>query len=107
MKVLVSKEDSWKLDSSMFCLEGNWETGYFFDKDIFFMTGVTTYCEEGAVVSLDESFLGDLKSSEFRIYLMAAKRHFDIGDAKTALQYQKMVIASINLQREIKDAFFI
>ena len=50
MKVLVSKEDSWKLDSSMFCLEGNWETGYFFDKDIFFMTGVTTYCEEGAVV---------------------------------------------------------
>lgn len=47
MKVIVNKEDSWKLDSSMFCLEGSWETGYVLDKDIFFMVGVRTYCEVG------------------------------------------------------------
>jgi hypothetical protein len=46
-KVMVSKEDSWKLDTSMFCLEGNWETGYLLDKDIFFMVGVKSYCEVG------------------------------------------------------------
>lgn len=48
MKVLVSKEDSWKLDTSMFIVEGSWETGYIYDRQIFFMVGVTAYCGEGA-----------------------------------------------------------
>jgi hypothetical protein len=48
MKVLVSKEDSWKLDSSMFIIDGSWETGYVYDENIFFMVGVTSYCEVGA-----------------------------------------------------------
>lgn len=54
--VIVSKEDSWKLDTSMFCVEGNWETGYVLDTDIFFMVGVTSYYEEGA-----SSVLGSLE----------------------------------------------
>ena len=46
--VMVSRDDAWKLDTSMFCLEGNWETGYVLDKNVFFMVGVDTYYEEGA-----------------------------------------------------------
>lgn len=47
MKVLVSKEDSWKLDTSMFIIDGSWETGYVYDENIFFMVGVTTCYGEG------------------------------------------------------------
>jgi hypothetical protein len=39
--VLLSKEDSWKLDSSMFCVQGSWETGYVYNEEIFFMVGVS------------------------------------------------------------------
>jgi hypothetical protein len=45
--VLLSKEDSWKLDSSMFFVEGSWETGYVYNEEIFFMAGVTTCYEVG------------------------------------------------------------
>jgi hypothetical protein len=48
MKVLVSREDAWKLDTSMFVVDGSWKTGYLYDRQIFFMVGVTSYCGEGA-----------------------------------------------------------
>ena len=45
---MVTRDDAWKLENSMFCLEGSWETGYVLDKNVFFMVGVDTYYEEGA-----------------------------------------------------------
>lgn len=48
MKVLVSRDDAWNLENSMFVVEGCWETGFILDADIFFMVGVTTYCLENA-----------------------------------------------------------
>jgi hypothetical protein len=41
MRVLVTKEDAWSLDNSMFVVQGSWETGYEYDSDLFFLVGVT------------------------------------------------------------------
>ncbi len=46
-KVLVSRDDAWKLESSMFVIDGSWETGYTTNDEVLFMVGVTTYCEVG------------------------------------------------------------
>lgn len=46
MRVLVTKEDAWSLDNSMFVVQGSWETGYEYDSDLFFLVGVTA-CRVG------------------------------------------------------------
>jgi hypothetical protein len=79
--VMVTKEDSWKLDSSMFCVEGNWETGYIFDKDIFFMVGVTTYYKVGASVIVTAGFEPSTNRMEFALhYLSKAQEYVDCND---------------------------
>ena len=74
-KVLVSKEDSWKLDTSMFCVNGSWETGYQFDIDIFFMVGVTSYYEVGWYSDwcLQDVWLAGLIDLQIRASLREAK----------------------------------
>jgi cell division FtsZ-interacting protein ZapD len=48
---MVSKTDAWKLDSSMFVIEGSWETGYLLNDELILLTGVTT-CEVGSTCDL-------------------------------------------------------
>jgi hypothetical protein len=79
--VLVSKQDSWKIDSSMFCIEGSWETGYVFDVDIFFMVGVTTYYKVGASISVSAGFEPSTNRLEFALYYLSkAQEYLDLKD---------------------------
>lgn len=47
VNVLVSKSDSYLLDSSMFVVEGSWENGYVYDKDVFYALGIKNIREVG------------------------------------------------------------
>lgn len=78
--VLVSKEDSWKLDSSMFCLEGSWETGYVYDKDIFFMVGVTTYYKVGTSVVVNAGFEPSSNKMEFVLHYLSKAQEFIVSN---------------------------
>jgi hypothetical protein len=51
--VMVSKQDAWKLETSMFCVEGSWETGYEFNAEIFFMLGIDAWYEEDSCWPID------------------------------------------------------
>lgn len=51
MKVIVSRDDAWKLENSMFVIDGSWETGYTTNNEVLFMVGVKSYCEVGASCS--------------------------------------------------------
>lgn len=45
---LLSHEDAWNLESSMFVIEGTWETGYLLDDDLLMMLGLENPVEVGA-----------------------------------------------------------
>jgi hypothetical protein len=106
-KVMVTRDDAWKLDTSMFCVEGSWETGYVHDADIFFMAGVGTYYEEGAS-SLINSLEAELGKTIFHLqavgqsswWLQQAANwveaiRFDVvvmGDHTTTLEYSNHVM---------------
>jgi hypothetical protein len=50
-KYMVSKEEAWKLDTSMFIIEGSWETGYLLNDELLQLTGVIA-CEVGETTSV-------------------------------------------------------
>lgn len=56
MLVIVSKDASFKLDNSMFVVNGSYESGYVHNKDIFMIEGITSkdYCKVSEVCLLQE-----------------------------------------------------
>lgn len=109
MRVLVSKEDSWKLESSMFCVEGSWETGYTFDKNIFFMVGVTTYHEEGASFPVSLGFEPSTQEMRRALhYLKQAQKWAELDRVGWALISNKEALYWIrahNLKIESEEFF--
>jgi hypothetical protein len=109
MKVIVSKEDSWKLDSSMFYVEGNWETGYVFDKNIFFMVGVTTFCEVGDSSPVSLGFEPSTQEMKRALtYLKQAQKWVELGKVEWALKTNKEALYWIrahNLKLESEEFF--
>jgi hypothetical protein len=109
MKVIVSKEDSWKLDSSMFIIDGSWETGYVYDKNIFFMVGVTTFYEEGASSPVSLGFEPSTQEMKRALrYLKQAQKWVELGKSKWALKDNESALYWIrahNLKLESEEFF--
>ena len=66
--VLVSPDASFAIDSSMFVVNGSWESGYEYDKDIFFMLGFK--------LNKDYVYIGDYSSNmEYEVATQIASQN--------------------------------
>lgn len=102
MKVLVTKDDAWKLDTSMFVVEGSWETGYIFNNDVFMMVGVTTYYPEyTSHPALAGFFPSSQKTDRALQNLAFAQEMLDKGDLVSANYWTKRALFWINLNNNL------
>jgi hypothetical protein len=102
MKVLVSRDDAWKLEGSMFIVEGSWETGYTFNNDVFMMEGVTTYYLEGTSYPVNAGFSPSTEKMDRALSLIAfAQEMLDSGDLVAANYWTKRALSWINLHNDV------
>ena len=112
MKVIVSRDDAWKLDNSMFLIDGSWETGYTVSNEVLFMVGVTDYCEERATCSTVPSFYKQVESllSKTEDYnlrscyecLLRADRYRSSGNRAMSLHSNDLALRFLDLYYRLR-----